>query len=515
MSEMSWNGNVKKVFNFLVTVLFVGLMPLFAYADEPISVDVSNNCTATDTSGATHTFPQNDSPSDYLGICLLETAKEAGLINFTLTNDPSLGLYIQSVNGINPGATEYWAIWNSGVMASCGIGCIPLLQGDTLSLVLTDWMTNVESTTVVLKVRSLMSPPPPTNNSGGGGGIPNSQLNVANALVYLASKQREDGSFGSPFLSDWVALAFAAADTVDAKVKLFEYMRATAPTLSVVTDYERHAMALLALGIDPYSGTPVDYITPIVSAFDGKQIGDTSLDNDDIFALFPLLHAGYRISDTIIQKTTEFILSRQGQNGSWDGSADMTAAAIQALVQVRTLPDVAISLIRAEGYLRGEKPGSNSFSTSWVRQAISALSWTPSGWTPNSFTKDDPLAELQQSDGGVEPESSDTQTRVWATAYAIPAALGKSWPMLLQSFPKSVAAPTSSVIQITTNTEIATTTATTTPVVQVARNTNPKTETQVIKSSPPPQVAAVASAPATGFFTHLWSVLASFFINLL
>ena len=507
---------MKKVFNFLVAVLFVGLMPLSAYADGPISIDVPNNCIATDTNGTPHAFPQNDSPSDYLGICLLETAKEAGLINFTLTNDPNFGLYIQSVNGINPGATEYWAIWNNGVMASCGIGCIPLLQGDTLSLILTDWMTNVESTTVALQVHSLISPPPaqPSGGGGSGGGIPNSQLNVTNALAYLASKQNEDGSFGSPFLSDWVAIAFAAADPGDAKVKLFEHMRITAPTLSAVTDYERHAMALLALGIDPYSGTSVDYISPIVQAFDGKQIGDASLNNDDIFALFPLLHAGYRASDTIIQKTTEFILSRQGQNGSWDGSADMTAAAIQALAQVRMLPDVALSLIRAEGYLRGERPNDNSFSTSWVRQAISALSWTPSGWTPNSFTKDDPLAELQQSDGGVEPESSDTQTRVWATAYAIPAALGKSWPMLLQSFPKSVTTSTSSVIQITPDTEIATTTATTTPPAQIAHNTNPKTKTPVVTATTTPQLASVASAPKTGLL-HLWSVIASFFINLL
>ncbi|MBI4065912.1 hypothetical protein HY412_01835 [Candidatus Kaiserbacteria bacterium] len=509
---------MKKVFNFLVAVFFVGLTPLSAYADGPISIDVPNNCTATDAGGATHAFPQNDSPSQYLGICMLEAAKEAGLMSFTLTNDPSFGLYVQSVNGINPGATEYWAIWNNGVMAACGIGCIPLLQGDTLSLILTDWMTNVESTTVALQVNSLLSPPPPSSGGASSGGIPNSQLNVTDALAYLASKQREDGSFGSPFLSDWVALAFAAADTRDAKTKLVEYMRTTAPTLSSVTDYERHAMALLALGIDPYSGTSVDYITPIVQAFDGRQIGDASLDNDDIFALFPLLHAGYRAGDTIIQKTTEFILSRQGQNGSWDGSADMTAAAIQALVQVRMLPDVSLSLIRAEGYLRGERPDDNSFSTSWVRQAISALSWTPSDWMPNFFTKDDRLAELQQSDGGVEPELSDTQTRVWATAYAIPAALGKSWPMLLQSFSKPTTISTSSAIQITqattTSTTTATTTATTTSLAQIARNTNPKIKTPITATTTL-QLASVASAPASGFFTHLWSVIASFFINLL
>ena len=506
---------MKKVFNFLITVLFVGFLPFPAYADGPISVDVPTSCAVTDTDNVQHAFPKEDSPSRYLGICLIEAAKEASLINFTLTNNPDFGLYIQSVNGTSPSATEYWAIWVNGVMASCGIGCIPLSQNDTVSLILTDWMTNVESTVVALKANSLISPPPASASGGGsGGGIPNSQLNVESALAYLASKQHEDGSLGSLLLSDWVAIAFAAADPGDAKVKLVEYMRTSTSTLQNVTDYERHATALLSLGIDPYSGTRVDYITPIVNAFDGTQIGDDSLDNDDIFALFPLLHAGYSIHDSIIQKTVAFILSRQGQNGSWDGSADMTAAAIQALVQVRMLPDVSLSLIRAEGYLRGEMPDDNSFSTSWVRQAISALSWTPSGWTPNSFTKEDVLAELQQSDGGVEPESSDTQTRVWATAYAIPAALGKSWPMLLQSFPKSAATPTSSIFQITQATEIATTTATTSPPT-ISHNANTKAKSQVITSAPLPQIAAVASTPAAGFFTHLLNVVASFFINLL
>ncbi|MEK7114183.1 MAG: hypothetical protein AAB850_01390, partial [Patescibacteria group bacterium] len=376
---------MKKVINFF-SALIIGLAPFSAYA-APIAVDVPNACTVTDTDGVQYIFPQSDSPSSYLGICALEAAQEAGLVAFTLTNDPSFGLYIQSVNDIEPGATEYWAIWDNGVMAACGIGCIPLSQDDTLSFILTDWMTNVEGATIVLYVHSLISPPPPPppNGGGGGGGIPNSQLNVANALAYLASKQHEDGSFGSPLLSDWVALAFAAADPGDAKVKLREYARTATPTLSSVTDYERHAMALEALGINPYSGTLVDYIAPIVRAFDGTQVGDASLDNDDIFALFPLLSAGYSANDPIIQKTTAFILSRQGQNGSWDKSVDMTAAAIQALVPVRMLPDVSLALIRAEGYLRKEQPDEavpgNSFSTSWVRQAISALSWTPSGWT--------------------------------------------------------------------------------------------------------------------------------------
>ncbi|MFA5997986.1 MAG: DUF4430 domain-containing protein [Candidatus Paceibacterota bacterium] len=508
---------MKKFIHLGIILFFIASAPLSAYADEPLLIDVPSHCTITDTDGVSHTFPQDGSPSDYLGICLLEAAQEAGLVTFTLTNDPDFGLYVESVNGVAPGATEYWALWSNGAFATCGIGCIPLSQGDTLSLILTDWMTNVESITVVLQAHSLVSPPPPSGG-GGGGGIPNSLLNVEDALAYLASTQQGDGSFGSLMLSDWVAIAFAAVDPGDAKAKLREYLRTVTPALSSVTDYERHAMALAALAIDPYSGTPVDTITPIVQAFDGTQIGDPSLDNDDIFALFPLFAVGYRANDPIIQKTTAFILSRQGRDGSWDGSVDLTAAAIQALVQVRMLPDVSLALIRAEGYLRSKQPSDgagNSFSMSWVRQATSALSWTPSGWEPNSFTKDDHLAELQQSDGGVEPESSGTQTRVWATAYAIPAALGKHWPVLLQSFsrPRNIVDSTSTSIAPSTLPV-----ATPPPPVAIEARIAPPKQAVREKAIEPVlpvlidlQTAAVADAPAGAFFNNLWDSVSAFF----
>lgn len=505
----------------LFIVLVVGCVPLSVHAD-PIVIDVPDHCTVSDTGGVPHTFPQQNSPNSYLGVCLLEAARDAGFVTFSLTNDINLGLYVQSINGILPGATEYWALWVNGAMASCGIGCTSLTQGDTLSFILTDWMTNVESTTVALRAQSLIvpAPPPISGSKEGGGGIPSSSLNLTEALAYLTNAQKEDGSFGSLMLSDWVAIAFAAADPGEAKTKLREYLRTATTSFSVVTDYERHAMALEALGVDPSLGTDTDYISPIVNAFDGTQIGDVHLDNDDIFALFPLLAAGYGAHDRIIQKTVAFILSAQGANGSWDNSADMTAAAIQALIPVRMLPDVSLALIRAEGYLRSQSniDPDTSFTTSWVRQAISALSWTPSGWTQNAFTKRDYLAELQQSDGGVEPDSVGTQMRVWATAYAIPAAIGKSWPMLLQSFPKAVVMPASVVAILPPQASTSTPSVVSdTPRAELV-GVQPKKQVSAEISFPilvDVQTAAVVNARTGNIFNYMWNTFADFFKNFL
>src|SRR3989344_3638995 len=134
------------------------------------------------------------------------------------------------------------------------------------------------------------STPASTSSSGGGGGggggISHSQLNVATALSFLSSKQNTDGSFDSSgsLLTDWAAIAFASTNDSQEKTKLRNYLLVASPLFTSVTDYQRHAMALEDLGINPYSGTATNFITPIVAAFDGTQIGDPHLDNDDIFA---------------------------------------------------------------------------------------------------------------------------------------------------------------------------------------------------------------------------------------
>ena len=299
------------------------------------------------------------------------------------------------------------------------------------------------------------TPQPAPVIDGGGGLNLHSQFDIPLALAFLEKAQRADGSFDSVLLSDWAAIAFAGGGAGDAKSKLAQYFIANPPVLESITDYERHAMALQALGINPYSAaTSSDYITPIVNAFDGTQVGDASLVNDDIFALFPLLHAGYGASDTIIQKTSAFIISRQAANGSWEGSVDMTAAAIQALSLVRQLPDVLPAIVKATDYLHAKQQANggfgNSFATSWAQQAIAAISDSQINWIQGYSSPQYYLATLQQTDGGVEPASANMHMRVWATEYAIPGVTGKTWDSLLSSFnPPAIYAETAEIATTT------------------------------------------------------------------
>src|SRR3989344_3909346 len=407
----------------------------------------------------------------------------------------------------------------------------------------------------------------PSSGGGGGGEIVHFEFNVPLALSFLAEKQQHDGSLGALLYTDWAAFAFAASDpgnapstsSGQAKNLLREYLLTAEPSLESITDYERHAMALMALGIDPYTGAPKDYIAPIVAAFDGTQIGNASIPHD---AIFPLLHAGYSASDEIIQKAVAFILSKQSASGSW-GDPDTTAAAVQALVEVRSLPGVFNALSKAESYLHSQQQSnsgfSNSFSTSWVMQAIAALGQAPSQWSPSGTYPEDYLVSLQQTDGGIEPTSTDTNSRVWATSYAIPAALNRTWDSLLQSFSKPSTAggngavlgvststvSTSSPQAVSTTTPIVATstpavststpptvdTGTTTPVVATTSGTikpPAKKSTVVKKPTPvpkasvpappatssqtiPTQVAAAASTAPKSFLGKIWQTVTSFF----
>ncbi len=446
-----------------------------AFADSMIHIAVPASCTVTDSTNATYQYAQSG-----LGICALEAAKEANLLDFTATfYDTIGGLFIDSINAISPGSNEFWSISQNGISAQVGISELPVAAGDTLSFILTNWMTNTTSTTFSLHIDSVAgaaASAPNNNGMGGGEARPHYKINVTSALLYLAAQQKSDGSFDSPMLSDWTAIALASVGNGTMKTALRNYEQTATPPLATVTDHERHAMALEALGIDPRNGTHEDEIAPIVAAFDGTQIGDPHLDNDDIFALIPLLHAGYRSSDGIIATTTAFILTAQQRDGSWDESADMTAAAIQALAPLHALPNVPDALAKARDYLHSHQLGNggwgNSFSTSWALQAIAALGESPDDWAPLGDNPNDNLAYLQQADGGVELASENADTRAWATAYAIPASLGKTWNDLLQSF-TATSTPAISATAATSTRPIATAPTATSTAISDATSTTP------------------------------------------
>ena len=273
-------------------------------------------------------------------------------------------------------------------------------------------------------------------SSGGGSSTPVPSFSVENAISYLNSVQDSEGSFGkSPMYTDWVAIALSA--TGGSTTDILSYFENNNTLSRNLTDNERRVMALLALGQNPYDFHGVNYINSIVKSFDGTQLGDANLDNDDIFGLIVLPSAGYNKKDEIISQTILFVLSTQQGDGSWDSSIDMTAAGVQALKKFSSVQGVSEALEKASLYLQNSQNEDggwgNVSSTSWAMQAMNVLG---SNWTKNGKSGADYLASIQAPDGGVAGVTESLQNRIWMTSYSIPAALGKSWGDVMISVSK-------------------------------------------------------------------------------
>lgn len=445
------------------------------YLNIETEVDVDAACEVTDRDGVVHAY-EAGSPTAYLAVCAVDAALESGALSaVSLSNEfPSFGLFVTAFNGVEADpSSQYWALFHNDGFASLGLTQLPVAEGDSFTLELHDFSDNLLGASVTIHIDSLIATSTATSTdtstssggSGGGGGGSVStpaSFNVAQALAFLSSQQGTNGSFSSAIITDWIALAFAAQDPGEAKTKLRAYLLTNPSAGSATTDFERRAMALMALGIDPYSGTATNYIQEIVHDFDGTQIGQTFV-HDDIFALFPLLKAGYSQGDTVIQKSVAYIVEKQSASGSW-GDPDSTSAAVQALSLVPSLPGVGDALTKAKAYLHTQNDNAgldNSFSVGWALQAIAAFGESPSGWMAAGKTPLDTLASLQQTDGGVGLASAGADSRVWATAYAVPGALGKTWGMLLNSFSKPA------VNQNVVDTSLATATSTATSTVPI------------------------------------------------
>jgi hypothetical protein len=116
----------------------------------------------------------------------------------------------------------------------------------------------------------------------------------------------------------------------------------------------------------------------------------------------------------------------------------MTSAAIQALIQVKSLDGVDSALGKAKEYLKTQQQADGGWgnvpATSWAMQAIAALGENPNDWEKNNKNPNDYLSAQQMVDGGLETSSADVNTRIWSTSYAVPAALGKNWNNILNNF---------------------------------------------------------------------------------
>jgi hypothetical protein len=275
-------------------------------------------------------------------------------------------------------------------------------------------------------------------------------VHISEALAYLKQAQQPDGSVGDFVPSCWVVMAVAAAGQDphswkaggDSIVTYLSKNSAANVNLDTATDLERLILSIVAAGENPGSFGGKDYLEALLALYDGTQMGDTTLLNDDIWAVMALQPTG--ADPEIISHLRDYILLNQNSDGGWswaaggESDADNTAAAISALVRAgvaRKDPVIAdaLAFLKTKQQNNGgfiSEGSANSAVDSWVIRALRDAGQNPAdaGWAIGEDTPITHLLSLQDSDGAFKWTSSTRSRPEWMTAYAVTALLGAEWP---------------------------------------------------------------------------------------
>lgn len=251
---------------------------------------------------------------------------------------------------------------------------------------------------------------------------------------WFLSGQEGSGSLGS----DWAmtALASTGLNAADARTSLLDpsaqdfYLgdwQASGPG-GAATDAERGILAGVAGGIQTSrlstaaDATKSNLVARVAELFDGEQIGDAGLLNDDIFGVLALHHAGAPVQ--LLRRIVDYLRTKQLPDGGWSWNAspsavadtDMTGSVVAAFCVAGVQPgdpdlDQAIDLLHSlqdpatGGFIAPPEAfgiGVNTDTTSWVASGLVQCGIDPQGpeWTTaQGKTPFDYLLSMQRPDG--------------------------------------------------------------------------------------------------------------------
>ncbi len=263
------------------------------------------------------------------------------------------------------------------------------------------------------------------------------------AVTYLQSKP----------LNAWSIMALAAAGQTPSDLS------AVTSASGNAIDFEAPILALTAANKDPRTFPSSDYVATLKAKWNGTQLGDASILNDDVFGALALSAAGVSASDAVLAGLKTYIPSQENSDGGFPfavaGTSDTntTAAAIMAMLELG-IPSSDQKVTKAVTYLKNAQNNDGGFpydpqsqwgtdsdasSDAWVLMAINKLGDSVSNWTKNGKTPTDNLLALQDATSGFfkyQASSAEDSFSPVTTAYAVIALTGKSFPIA------KVAAPT-------------------------------------------------------------------------
>jgi hypothetical protein len=251
---------------------------------------------------------------------------------------------------------------------------------------------------------------------------------------WFEASQQQSGELGS----DWAMTALAAAGINAADVRTaiadpsaqdfyLDEWQASGPG-GAGTDAERGILAGVAGGIQTSrlstaaDATKSNLVARVAELFDGTQIGEPGLLNDDIFGVLALHQAG--APPELLRRIVDYLRTKQLPDGGWSWNAspsatadtDMTGSVVaafcaagvstsdpdlkEALDLLHTLQDPATGGFIAPSESFGV--GVNTDTTSWVLSGLIQCGIDPQGpeWTTaEGKTPLDYLVSMQRPDG--------------------------------------------------------------------------------------------------------------------
>lgn len=342
-----------------------------------------------------------------------------------------------------------------------------------------------------------------TNNNSGNSNTAITDDRITNSvnklISFLQNSQSSDGKIIDGGISDWSAIAFGSNNIYASDVKngekslydfIYNYNFTDASDLNLCASYPRHILALLASGVEKTDSKIVNLKNKINSDCVAEGIFGQAGINDDVFGLFSLLALDQDINSIAITTIISTIKNDQQPDGSftWNGwpGADITGAAINVLkyAQSKGIEVDANIFSKAKEYLKNQQladggwgfGASDALTTGWAVMGINALGETQNDWFKS---QKNPWHILTTLTDNRYIQSWDSATDWFGTKHAVPALLGKTWPIILDpritnntqngstgSSNTGTSTSTTTTIDLATSTtstvEVATTTPTTT-----------------------------------------------------
>lgn len=266
---------------------------------------------------------------------------------------------------------------------------------------------------------------------------------ILKAINFLKSRQKENGEIGDPLTTAWAAMALCSANAEMENIP--DYLERSIESLDPerATDWERHALAIVACNENPRNFGGVDFVEKIKSFYDGEQIGIRGLLNDDVWGIISLISCGVEKDDPVVRSVRNYIIEHQNADGGWgvsiNGSSDVDSTSATIMALLASGIDRGASIIqKALDFLRERQTDNGGFSswgavnsatTSWAIMAISCAGENPNNWIKNGKSPVDYLLSLQNDDGSFKWNETLDLNPEWMTSYAIPALLGKYYPV--------------------------------------------------------------------------------------